>query len=79
MDNIYITKVDLATIDDSLQMGEFELLASYLIILLELLSKGVRIVLQRLPLNDLPVTYGVITNLSEFKMWVEPVINQMGY
>ena len=79
MDTIYITKVDLATIDDSLQMGEFELLASYLIILLGLLSKGVRIVLQRLPLNDLPVTYGVITNLSEFEMWVEPVINQMGY
>jgi hypothetical protein len=54
MDTINITKVDLATIEDCLQFGEFERLTNYLIFLFNKIPNGHWIVLQRCPINDEP-------------------------
>lgn len=70
MKPIYITKVDLATIEDCLQVGEFARLTNYLIFLFNKILNGYWIVLQRCPINDEPTIYKVLYNFLDFKIWV---------
>jgi len=67
-----IIKVNLATIEDMYQMGQFDNLATYLTVLLDDLDNGAGINLLRFPNNSSPVSYGIITRFDQFATWVEP-------
>lgn len=66
--------VDLDTVQDSLQMGEFERLMNYFIYLLQEFEKGKVIYLQRFPVNSSPLTYKVIWNFTQLKEWIQPFL-----
>ncbi|MFI5163435.1 MAG: hypothetical protein ACHQHN_19305 [Sphingobacteriales bacterium] len=70
-------KVDMTTVEDCFQLGQFDTLIMYFIYLLRNLLLGTRIILYRFPENGNLVPYKVITNLAEFKLWVEPFLDRM--
>jgi len=71
-----IIMVNLATIEDCHQLGQFENLAIYLTLLLDCLEGGAGINLQRFPENSSPVSYGIITNVDKFANWVSPFLER---
>jgi len=72
-----IVPVDLDTVNDCLQMGQFTELTNYFIFLLDRLDGGAGINLLRFPYNSPPVDYGIMTNTNQFKDWVEPFLDRM--
>lgn len=68
--------VDLATVEDCFQMGQFRQLNQYFLFLLDLIDSGKKIILFRYPVNDSPVFAGIIQNFDDFEKWVTPFINR---
>ncbi|MES2064645.1 MAG: hypothetical protein V4456_22190 [Bacteroidota bacterium] len=69
-------QVDLTSIEDGLTLGEFKRLDYYFLFLLELIEAGSKLTLYRFPENGLPVPYGTIHNIDEFRDWATPIINR---
>jgi hypothetical protein len=68
--------VDLATVEDCLQMGQFRQLNQYFLFLLDLIDSGKKIILFRYPVNGNPVFAGLIRNFDDFEKWVTPFIDR---
>ena len=69
--------VDLTSIEDCFQMGEFERLVDLFLYLLGQVLKGVPVVLLRYPENSSPIPCAFIANLQEFKVWVSPFLGRI--
>jgi hypothetical protein len=72
-----IVTVNLTTVEDCLQLGQFEQLVDYFLWLLNTLNKGAGIILKRFPNNSPPIDYEIITIKEQFKVWVEPFLNRI--
>lgn len=74
----FIVKVELATIEDCLQVSAFDSLTNYFIELLQFMKRNdCRIVLQRTPENNEPVIYKVLFTIQDLKEWINQLMTYL--